>query len=252
VLPITLKQILNDGPCLGLFSKTTDSAFVEAAGYGGMDFIILDMEHGPASLATMHQHVRAAALAGMASVIRASGCDAHAIGSALDTGADGVQVPNINTAEQARQAVEAARFHPQGQRGVCRFVRAARFGTQPKADYFTSANEATVVLQVEGAEGVRNLDRILEVEGFDVLFVGPYDLSQSVGLPGQVDAPEVIRLIEEIARKASAKGILLGAFSDQVDRSRDLLDAGFRYLAHSVDVNVFAEACQRMKGAIRD
>jgi 4-hydroxy-2-oxoheptanedioate aldolase len=131
-------------------------------------------------------------------------------------------------------------------------VRAARFGTQPKADYFTSANEATVVLQVEGAEGVRNLDRILEVEGFDVLFVGPYDLSQSVGLPGQVDAPEVIRLIEEIARKASAKGILLGAFSDQVDRSRDLLDAGFRYLAHSVDVNVFAEACQRMKGAIRD
>jgi 4-hydroxy-2-oxoheptanedioate aldolase len=252
VLPITLKQILNDGPCLGLFSKTTDSAFVEAAGYGGMDFIILDMEHGPASLETMHQHVRAAAVAGMASVIRASGCDAYAIGSALDTGADGVQVPNINTAEQARQAVEAARFHPQGQRGVCRFVRAARFGTQPKADYFSSANEATVVLQVEGAEGVRNLDQILEVEGFDVLFVGPYDLSQSVGLPGQVDAPEVIRLIEEIARKASAKGILLGAFSDQVDRSRDLLDAGFRYLAHSVDVNVFAEACQRMKGAIRD
>lgn len=250
MLSNNLKQTLRAGPCVGLFSKSTDSAFVEAAGYGGMDFIILDMEHGPASLETMHHHVRAAAMAGMASVIRASGLDAHAIGSALDTGADGVQVPNINTAEQARQAVEAARFHPLGQRGVCRFVRGARFGTQPKADYFAAANEATLVLQVEGSEGVRNLDRILEVEGFDVLFVGPYDLSQSVGLPGQVDAPEVIRLIEEIARKATEKGILLGAFSDQVARSRDLLDAGFRYLAHSVDVNVFAEACQRLRGDI--
>jgi len=237
---------------VGLFSKTTDSAFVEAAGYGGMDFMIFDMEHGPASLETMHQHVRAAMVAGMASVIRVSGVDTHAIGSALDTGADGVQVPNINTAEQARQAVKAARFYPAGQRGVCRFVRAARFGTQPQADYFTGANEATLVLQVEGTEGVRNLDQILEVEGFDILFVGPYDLSQSVGLPGQVDAPEVTRLIETIARKASAKGILLGAFSDQVARSRDLSNAGFRYLAHSVDVNVFAEACQRIRGAIRD
>lgn len=252
MLPNNLKHQLYNGPCVGLFCKSTDSAFVEAAGYGGMDFVILDMEHGPASLESMHHHVRAASVAGMASVIRASGVDAHAIGSALDTGAAGVQVPNVNTAEQARQAVEAARFHPQGQRGVCRFVRAARFGTQPKADYFTSANEATLVLQVEGSEGVRNLDRILDIEGFDVLFVGPYDLSQSVGLPGQVDAPEVIQLIEEIARKASARGILLGAFSDQVARSRDLVNAGFRYLAHSVDVNIFAEACQRTRGDILD
>ncbi|GGY79021.1 HpcH/HpaI aldolase family protein [Marinobacter zhanjiangensis] len=246
----SLKQKLKSGPCMGLFSKTTDSAMVEAAGLGGMDFIILDMEHGPATLETMHHHVRAARLGGVAPVIRARGIDAHAIGSALDTGAEGVQVPNINTADQAREAVAAARFHPYGQRGVCRFVRAARFGTQPKDDYFAEANEATLILQVEGTEGVRNLDEILEVEGFDVLFVGPYDLSQSVGKPGQVEAPEVIELIDEIARKAEARGILLGAFSDQLARSRDLIKGGFNYLAHSVDVNVFAEACQRLKGQI--
>jgi 4-hydroxy-2-oxoheptanedioate aldolase len=248
----SLKQKLISGPCVGLFSKTTDSALVEAAGHGGMDFIILDMEHGPATLETMHHHVRAARLGGVAPVIRARGVDAHAIGSALDTGAEGVQVPNINTAEQAREAVMAARFHPHGHRGVCRFVRAARFGTQPKDAYFSEANEATLILQVEGTEGVRNLDQILDVEGFDVLFVGPYDLSQSVGLPGQVNAPEVVELIEEIARKAAARGILLGAFSDQVERSRALIREGFHYLAHSVDVNVFAEACQRLKGEIGD
>lgn len=223
---------------------------VEAAGLGGMDFIILDMEHGPASLEAMHHHVRAAVLGGVSPVIRVSGVNAHSIGSALDTGADGVQVPNINSAEQARQAVAAARFYPSGQRGMCRFVRAAGFGTQAKSDYFSLANEKTLILQVEGEEGVRNLDDILAVEGFDVLFVGPYDLSQSVGLPGQVDAPAVLELIQQIARKASAKGVMLGAFSDEPQRTRDLRNEGFRYLAHSVDVNIFAEACRNVKGDI--
>jgi len=241
---------LNNGPCLGLFSKTTDSAFVEAAGLGGMDFIILDQEHGPCGLETLHHHVRAARLGRIASIVRVRGVDSHAIGSALDSGADGVQVPNINTAEQARKGVAAGRFHPMGQRGVCRFVRAANYGTMEKDRYFSDSNTQTLVLQVEGTEGVRNMDAILDVGGFDVLFVGPYDLSQSVGLPGQVDAPEVLALIEEIAAKASAKGVLLGAFSDQVSRSKDLMAAGFNYIAHSVDVNVFAEACQRMKGDI--
>ncbi|WP_323751840.1 HpcH/HpaI aldolase family protein [Marinobacter sp.] len=241
---------LKAGACLGLFSKTMDSAFVEAAGLGGMDFIILDQEHGPSGLETLQHHVRAAKLGGIASIVRVSGVDAHAIGSALDSGADGVQVPNINSAEQARQAVEGARFHPMGKRGVCRFVRAAGYGTTAKDAYFSDANEKTLVLQVEGIEGVRNMDAILDVEGFDVLFVGPYDLSQSVGLPGQVDAPEVLALIEEIAAKASAKGVLLGAFSDQVPRSKDLMAAGFNYIAHSVDVNIFAEACHRMRGDI--
>ncbi len=246
----SLHQKLSSGACVGLFSKTTDSAMVEAAGMGGMDFIILDMEHGPGTLETMHHHVRAAALGEVSPVIRVSGVDAHAIGSALDTGAEGVQVPNINTAVQAREAVAAARFHPAGQRGMCRFVRAAGFGTQAKDDYFSDAGGKLLILQVEGIEGIRNLDDILAVEGFDVLFIGPYDLSQSVGLPGQVDAPEVIRLMQEVARKATSRGILLGAFSDQVQRTRDLREEGFRYLAHSVDVNVFAEACSRLKGEI--
>lgn len=241
---------LKNGHCLGLFSKTTDSAFVEAAGFGGLDFIILDQEHGPSSLENLQHHVRAAKLGGIASIVRVRGVDSHAIGSALDSGADGVQVPNINTAEQARRAVDGARFHPAGRRGVCRFVRAANYGTAAKESYFSEANKKTLVLQVEGTEGVRNLDAILEVGGFDVLFVGPYDLSQSVGLPGQVDAPEVLALIEDIAGKASAKGVLLGAFSDQASRSKDLMAAGFNYIAHSVDVNVFAEACQRMRGEI--
>ncbi len=241
---------MHGGFVTGIFSKTLDSAFVEAAGLAGLDFIILDAEHGPASLETLHQHVRAARLTSMQAIIRVKGVEAHAISSALDTGAAGVQVPNINSAEQAREAVNAARFHPHGHRGVCRFVRAAQFGHQDKSQYFNEANQAVVILQVEGLEGVKNLDQILDVKGFDVLFVGPYDLSQSVGKPGEVDAPEVIALMREIAAKAKAKGVLLGAFCDTPDSAKLLKKEQFQYIAYSVDVNVFLEACKNLKGMI--
>ena len=105
---------------IGIFSKTLDSAVVEAAGHSGLDFIILDMEHGPSTLPIIHNHVRAARLTSMASIVRVRENSPHMIGAVLDSGADGVQVPNISTADQAREAVKAARFYPTGTRGVCR------------------------------------------------------------------------------------------------------------------------------------
>lgn len=244
---MSLISTMKNRSAIGIFSKTTDSAFVEATGLSGLDFIILDGEHGPIGLETLQNHVRAASLTPIKAIVRVKGVDAHAIGSALDTGASGVQIPNINTAEQARLAVRAARFHPKGTRGVCRFVRAAKYGSQNKEDYFAIANQSLVVLQVEGLEGVRSLDEILEVPGFDVLFIGPYDLSQSVGKPGDVNAPEVISLMQEIAAKAKAKGVLLGAFCDTPERASLLRDEGFNYIAYSVDVNIYLEACENLK-----
>lgn len=233
---------LDETVCIGIFSKTTDSAFVESAGHAGLDFIILDTEHGPASWETIHHHARAAAASGVAAIVRVCGVDAHAIGAALDSGAAGVQVPNITNAAQAAEAVAAARFHPMGQRGVCRFVRAAHFGEAEKADYFAAENEKLLVLQVEGIEGVKNIDEILSVPGFDVCFVGPYDLSQSAGRPGDVEASEVKDLIDCIADAANAAGKTLGIFTDTsgaLDRYRAM---NVRYIAHSVDVSLFRDA----------
>lgn len=247
---MSLLEIMQKRTAVGTFSKTTDSAFVEAAGLAGLDFIILDTEHGPANLETLHNHVRASRLTSMSAIIRIKGVDAHAIGSALDTGAAGIQVPNINTAQQAKIAVDAARFYQLGNRGVCRFVRAAHFGSQDKTEYFSKANTAVVILQVEGLEGVKNLDAILDVQGFDVLFIGPYDLSQSVGKPGEVNAPEVLTLMSEIAQKAQSKGVILGAFCDTPENAQLLKEQGFQYLAYSVDVNIYLNACQHLKGLV--
>lgn len=232
---------------IGIFSKTTDSNFIEALGYSGLDFVILDQEHGPVSLETLHNHVRAARCSNLKSIVRVKGVDNNAIGSALDAGADGVQVPNIATPEQAREAVAAARFFPQGNRGVCRFVKAANFGSVPKQKYFKQANNRLVVLQVEGKEGIANLDAILQVEGYDILFIGPYDLSQSLGIPGEIDHPKMKETMAAVAEKARSQGKQLGTFADSVEIAREMQAGGFEYLAYSVDVNIFLEAATRIK-----
>lgn len=237
---------------IGVFSKTTDSNLIEALGYSGMDFVILDQEHGPITNETLHNHVRAAKVSGIKSIVRVKGVDANAIGSALDAGADGVQIPNISTAEEAKSAVNAAKFYPAGSRGVCRFVKAAEFGSRKKEEYFVNANEKMLILQVEGKEGIDNLDEILEVEGFDVLFIGPYDLSQSIGIPGQVDHPKMDELMYEVAEKAKSKGKRLGTFADSIPSARKLYQKGFEYLSYSVDLNIFLEAAQLIKKEISE
>jgi 4-hydroxy-2-oxoheptanedioate aldolase len=237
---------LKEQACFGIFSKTTDSSIVEAAGYSGLDFIIIDMEHGPVSLEIAHNHARASLVNNMLPIIRVKDVDAHSIGSALDAGALGVQVPNISNASQAREAVNAARFYPDGMRGVCRYVKAANFGSLDKQLYFEQANQSLLILQVEGVEGIKNLDEILSVKGFDILFIGPYDLSQSIGKPGQVNSPEVLALMQKIAKKSLKKNIILGAFSDSLNRNRSLKNEGFNYIAHSVDINIYLEACQKI------
>lgn len=235
---------------IGIFSKTTDSSMIEVAGLAGLDFIIIDGEHGPAGLETLQNHVRAALLTDIAPIVRVKGTDAHSISAALDIGALGVQVPNIATPEQATEAVRAVRFHPHGMRGVCRFVRAAEYGRVSKDYYFNMANQAVLILQVEGIEGVNNLDQILAVDGIDVLFIGPYDLSQSVGLPGQVDAKEVEILIEEIFKKANSRGVKLGIFSDSMEKSKKYARQGYAYIAYSVDMNIFLSACSKIKSGV--
>jgi 4-hydroxy-2-oxoheptanedioate aldolase len=231
---------------IGIFSKTTDSSFVEAAGIAGLDFIILDQEHGLVSRERLYDHIRAAKSTTMKSIVRVAELNSNLIGSAFDAGADGVQVPNISTVEDAMKAVESARFFPLGMRGVCRFVKAASYGDMDRTEYFETENNKILILQVEGTEGIKNIDAILGLEGFDILFIGPYDLSQSLGLPGQISHPIVLEEIRKISEKSKLKGKRLGAFIDTVEGLNLMKSYGVDYLAFSVDVNIYLEACKKI------
>lgn len=247
-----MKQTLNDfktklynGECVyGPFMKTGDAMFAEAVGIAGFDFMILDTEHGPVDIESQQHNVRAAELRGCIPIIRLKDKTESAIGRALDIGAYGIQVPQISTAEEAREVVKHAKFHPQGMRGVCRFVRAADYSAMDRFDYFQQSADTLVILQLEGKEALDNIDEILQVEGVDILFIGPYDLSQSLGVTGQVNHPAVISAMKEIVLKAKAVNKIIGCFVDTPEDLKQRRTLGVQYLSYSVDIGIFSDACK--------
>jgi 4-hydroxy-2-oxoheptanedioate aldolase len=232
---------------LGFFSKTLDSSLVESAGYAGMDFIILDMEHGPASIETIQSHVRAALISGIVPIVRVPGFDGNEISKVLDIGALGVQVPNITSVQHIEQVIEKAKFYPLGSRGVCRFVKAAKFGEEDKGQYFSKANDNLIIIQIEGKKALDSLDDILAVDGYDILFIGPYDLSQSVGVPGQIEHKLVLDLMNTIIEKAHSKNKMIGVFIDTIEQLKKWKKLKLNYYAYSVDIALFVQSLKSTK-----
>jgi 4-hydroxy-2-oxoheptanedioate aldolase len=224
--------------------KTGDPAFIEIAGYAGFDFVIIDMEHGPVSFENLQNLIRAATIAGAVPIVRSSDSREISIARALDVGAMGVQIPQIQTAAEAGLCIRAAKFFPLGERGVCRFVRAAGYSSTQQNDYFVNANNALVILQLEGKKALEKLDEILDVEGMDIIFIGPYDLSQSLGYPGLVNHREVVKKMQLIVDNARKRGVTVGTFTDTLDAVKMWKDAGVQYISYSVDVGIFMEACK--------
>ena len=236
---------------IGVFSKTVDAGVVEAIGYSGLDFIILDQEHGNVSNQTLENLIRAAKLSGIKAIVRVPDHNHTQIGSVLDMGADGVQVPNVISYNQAEAIVRAAKFYPLGMRGVCRFVPSAKYGTLDQDTFFKNSNESLLVLQVEGKEVIDDIDQILGIPGLGVLFIGPYDLSQSLGVPGQIESLEVINMIKAIVAKAKKKNITVGTFCDTISNANDMKALGIKYIAYSVDLNIMSLACSELKDKLK-
>ena len=234
----------SDKGALGPFMICTDPAMVEAAGHAGYDFVLLDMEHGTTTFETLPNLIRAANVSGVCPVVRVPRGTDIWIDQALDVGAGAVMIPQIDTAEQARAAVSAAKFSPVGSRGTCRFVRSAGFGAILGSEYFSKAQETVVIVQAEGKKAVENLDEILDVPGIDVVFVGPYDLSSSLGHVGEINHPEVIECIKGIIAKASAKGVKIGCFADTVEGGKKWRDLGVKFIGYGCDFDIFMRAAR--------
>lgn len=247
------KDALNKGKTVfGPFMKSTDPAFIEVAGYSGFDFVILDMEHGPATVTELQNLIRGALLANVIPIVRTSDSSEISITKPLDLGALGVQIPQVTSGAMAKACVRAARFFPKGERGVCRFVRAANYSSIPREEYFSKANEILVIIQLEGKEAILDIDNILNVEGIDILFIGPYDLSQSLGVPGQISNPIVIESMKDIVNRARALGIVVGTFTDTLESAKMWRDTGVQYISYSVDVGIFTNACSQLVEALKD
>ena len=241
------KDKLKEGkPVFGPFMKSTDPAFVEVAGHSGFDFVILDMEHGPVGFSELQNLIRAALVANVIPIVRTADATEVSIAKPLDLGALGVQIPQVSSSAMAKACIKAARFFPEGERGVCRFVRAANYSSMPREVYFKNANDILIIIQLEGKEAILDIDNILKVEGIDIIFIGPYDLSQSLGVPGQVTHPLVIAAMNDIVKRARALGIVVGTFTDTPQLAEMWRKAGVQYISYSVDVGIFTNACSQL------
>lgn len=243
-----LKKALQSGKTvLGPFLKLTDPAVVEIMGFAGFDFVIIDAEHGPISMQSAQNMIRAAETANITPIIRVANNDESLILRALDIRAQGVQIPQINRKSDALRAVKSVKYSPQGERGVCRYVRAANYSSMDKFKYFKSANEETMIIaHIEGVEGINNLDEILSVPGMDVIFIGPYDLSQSLGIPGEVNHSLVIEKMKEVVLKCKQNKIAVGTFADDIQTAKKWISLGIQYMSFSVDVGILYEVSKQI------
>ncbi len=215
-------------------------AITELLSSVGFDWLFIDAEHGPFS---PEQALPLLQASKVPALIRVPKADPSMIQKALDIGATGVIVPQVNSAQQAQEAVLSCRYPPQGRRGIG-LARAHGYG-QTFAEYLEHANADTcVVAQVEHKDAVAEIENIVAVDGIDAILIGPYDLSASYGKPGLVDAPEVLQAIATTTEAAQRKGIALGFFGVTPDAVVPYIRDGFSLIAVATDTLFIGEGAK--------
>lgn len=243
-------RLRSGSPLVATFSMIDAPEIPDLLARAGFDALVIDLEHGPLGPASLNRLVPIARGAGIAPIVRVRTNEPSLIGAALDVGAAGVLVPQIDSAAAARRAVDAARFAPLGHRGVNPYVRSAGYGTRG-AEYYANANaEAALLVMIEGAAGVAALPAILDTPGIDGIFIGPYDLSQALGVPGQVGHPSVVAKAEEIVGVAAARGVATAVFAPTAEAARRWLALGVRLVALGFDTALALDGFRAARQAV--
>ncbi|HXV25530.1 MAG TPA: aldolase/citrate lyase family protein [Alphaproteobacteria bacterium] len=241
----TFKQrCRNDPPQLGCWLNLASPLAAELLASCGYDCVLIDREHSPADSMTALSMVHAARAVGSAVLLRVPANDPAEIKRTADLGVDGVMVPQIEGATDARRAVQAAYYPPTGSRGFATgIIRASGFGLN--AQYLSAAADHMLLMcQIETARGADAVVEIAEVPGVDLLFVGPYDFSASLGYPGQPDHPVVRRRIEGIEGACRDAGIPIGGIPTPGRSARELIETGYALILSGSDVAFLREGAR--------
>ena len=248
-----VKEKLSSGEvAIGTWAVIPSEVNAEILSMAGLDFIIIDQEHGPITFETAQNMSMACELNKTSPLMRIGDINQPFIQNALDIGVHGIQIPNIETKQDAERVVEFSKYPPKGDRGLSPFTRAGGYNKSNSAVLTEKANDNTLtILNIEGKGAVENLDSILEVEGVDVIFVGLFDLSKSLGIPGEVNAPIVLKNLEEIVLKTNKAGKSVGTIATSHESLKDFKDMGATYLVYMVDCDVIRSSYAEAVSIIR-
>jgi 4-hydroxy-2-oxoheptanedioate aldolase len=250
-----IKEKLDRGEApVGTFSWTNSPVTVECLAHAGLDYVILDCEHTPADAETVVSLIRAAEAKGITPFVRARELSRSAILKLLDGGAMGVVIPNLKTVAQVRRVAEYGKYPPVGQRGFIQ-SREADYGAADFAaaipSYMAVSNRETLLLpQCETAELLSCIEEAVAVPGIDGVLVGPYDLSLSLGIPGQFDHLDFLTALRRIAAACRAAGKYAFIFAPDDTAARRYLAMGFHSAAISTDVHVLLAGFRAVADAL--
>lgn len=247
-----LAELLASGQtAIGTMVQLPSEPVVEILAQAGFDWLVIDTEHGPIDVEKLHAMVRATSRTQVTPIVRVASNLDWLAKRALDTGALGVMMPGVNSADEARAAVRALRYPPRGVRGFGPTFAALRWGLSG-ADYARQANDTvTAIVQIEHIDAVARIDEILAVPGIDLALVGPYDLSASMGLLGEVTHPEVQAAIDRVSKAAMKAKVPAGIFGVAADDINRYIAQGFQAILAGVDVAFLAAGAREMLGRIK-
>lgn len=236
-MTVSLKTRLRESrrPSFGTWISSASVVVVDALKDAGFEWMMIDTEHSPVHSETLANMVAVLGTDGPTPLVRVGDVSQYLVKQALDAGARGVLVPLVNSEDQARQSVAFAKYPPAGVRGAAA-AAASRYGTQ-LGPYLRRANEETLVgVQIETKQALENLDAIAAVEGVDLLFVGPQDLTLSLGLVDARGDPKVRDAMREVVSACERHGKIPGTLVVSPEEKRSALDLGFRFVSLAADV----------------
>ena len=246
-----LRKKLQQGDLvLGTILSLNSPDVAEILSKTGFDWFFIDGEHGTFDTREL-QAILQAAGGNIECVFRIPALEEVHIKKALDVGANGLIVPQVNSAGQAQKLVQWSRYPPEGARGLG-FARAQGYGFAVN-EYLGSANETiTLIAQAESAEAVKNIEAIVQVQGLDAVLVGPYDLSSSLGLPGEVTHPEVQEAIRRVARVCKEANMPVGIFGMTAEAVCPYIEQGFRLIVVGVDTVLLGNATRQLLQQLKE
>lgn len=231
------QRVLAGETLIGAWISTGSDVVTEIVGQAAFDWLLLDGEHGPGDYETLRHQLQAMAGSKAAPIVRVVCNEPAHFKRSLDLGAAGVMVPWINSVADARSAVAAMRYPPLGIRGVSGSVRAVGYGST-FADYFARANDELVtIVQIETADSLECVDEIAAVDGVDVLFIGPSDLSLALGIPRQLDHPQFEAACRRVVEACTKHGKQAGILLKDRRRVQKAVADGFRFVAIGLDTS---------------
>lgn len=237
---------------IGTWSIVPSVVVTDIIASTGLDFIIIDSEHGPINFETAQNMVITCESRNVSPVMRVGGIIEADILKALDIGVHCVQIPNITTKKDIEKLIELVKYPPIGNRGFSPFTRAGNYSSENSKALIKAANENVLLaVHIEGKEAVDNIDEILKINELDIIFIGLFDISKSLEIPGEVNNPKVLEILEKMADKINNAGKYPGTIVTNIDQLKKFLNYGIKYITYSVDCEILSSCYKQINANFR-